>query len=78
MSFAIDFLFVIKQPVFTIAQLNRLSSIFDNAGQVIFGVAVLAPMIGGFDKINPKVLILGSIGVMSCWLASLWFAKKAQ
>ncbi|MGH7203561.1 MAG: hypothetical protein ACREHC_03915 [Candidatus Levyibacteriota bacterium] len=72
------YLLFIKQPVFTVAQLNRLSNIFDNAGQVIFGIAVFSPIISGFDKANPVVLVLGSIAVIIFWAFSVWLAKKGE
>jgi len=71
-------LFLIKQPVFTLSQFDRLSNIFDNAGQVLLGVAVLSPIISGFDKVNFLVLVLGSVGVLTCWIMSLWLAKRGE
>lgn len=71
------FLFV-RQPVFTIGQFNRLSNIFDNAGQVVFAVVVLAPVASGFDKINWFVIASGVVGIIFSWMASIWFARKGE
>jgi len=46
-----SFLFPTK-PVFTPSQLDRLSNIFDNAGQGFFVVFLLTQAVEGFDKIN--------------------------
>ena len=70
-----SFLFPTK-PVFTPSQLDRLSNIFDNAGQGFFVVFLLTQAVEGFDKINLWVLGLGTIAVAACWTASLTIAKK--
>lgn len=57
-------------------QYNRLSSIFDNAGQVVLGIVVLSPIIAGFDKINAIIVILGLLLTIGLWLISIWFSKK--
>jgi len=66
------------EPVLTEKQFERLSNILDNAGQVSLGVAVLAPLIGGFDKINGLMIISGIAGVIICWMASLILARKGD
>lgn len=66
------------KPILTINQFERLSNIFDNAGQVIFGVVVLSPVISGFDRMNWFVILSGIVGVLFCWLASLWIAGKGE
>ena len=68
----------VKEPVLSSAQLERLSNIFDNAGQVVLGVAVLSPIVVGFDKVNWFVVVSGVIVTIACWLMSLWFAKKGE
>ena len=73
-----QWVFFIEKPVLTVGQFNRLSNIFDNAGQVLLGVAVLSPIISGFDKVNFLVLVLGSVGVLSCWIMSLWLANRGE
>lgn len=65
-------------PQFTDSQFNRLANIFDNAGQVVLGVAVLSPLIGGFNNISYRVVISGVIVIIFCWLASIWLAKKGD
>jgi len=74
----VDILSIVKNPVFTIRQFDRLSNIFDNAGQVIFGVAVLSPVITGVDKVNILVVILSIVTVFLCWVASVWLAKRGE
>ena len=71
-------LFLIKKPIFTVRQFDRLSNIFDNAGQVIFGIAVLSPIIPGVDRINVLVVVLSLITVLVCWVASVWLAKRGE
>jgi len=66
-----------RKPVFDINQLARLSNIFDNAGQVVFGVAVLSPLIS-LDNFNPLTLILGLTGVLWCWIISLILIRKRK
>lgn len=64
------------KPVFTSSQLDRLSNIFDNAGQGIFVVLVLTPLVQGIDKTNIWVLGLGAIGVVFLWMVSLLLSRK--
>jgi len=68
--------FLPQKPVFTPSQLDRLSNIFDNAGQGIFVVLVLTPLVEGIDKTNPWVLALGTIGVLFLWAVSLLLSRK--
>ena len=68
--------FLPKKPVLTPSQLERLSNIFDNAGQGFFVVFLLTQVVEGFDKLNAWVLGLGVIAVIACWTASLILAKK--
>lgn len=67
-----------KTPLLSVNQLERLSNIFDNAVQVVFGLAVLSPIISGFDKINLFIVVSGVILVIICWVASLFFTGKAE
>ena len=71
-------IFFIGTPVFTLGQFNRLSNIFDNAGQVIFGIAVLSPIISGVASINILVILLGGIGLLLSWALSVWLAKRGE
>lgn len=57
-------------------QIDRISNIFDNAGQVIFGLSVVSPLISGFDKINAVVVVLGGFGVLFCWCMSIWLSSQ--
>lgn len=66
------------KPLLTIRQLERLSNIFDNAGQGIFVVAVLTPAIAGFDKLNLLVLIFGIVAALFCWFLSMWVARRIE
>lgn len=70
------------KPILTVAQLQRLSNIFDNAGQVIFGVVVLSPFISAlfskFDITNMFVVLSGIVGSTLCWFASVWLAGKGE
>jgi len=65
-----------QKPVFTPSQIERLSNIFDNAGQGIFVVGVLTPLVEGIDKTNPAVLLLGVFYVVLCWAVSIILAKR--
>jgi hypothetical protein len=65
-----------KKPVFTPSQLDRLANIFDNAGQGIFVVLVLTPLVEGIDKTNPWVLVLGVFYVVFCWTVSIILSRK--
>lgn len=65
-----------RKPVFTEKQLERLSSIFDNAGQVVLGIAVLGPLFGPFDKINWIVIASAMVVMIGFWSISIWLMKK--
>ena len=65
-----------RKPVFTPAQIERFSNIFDNAGQVFLGVLVLTPIVQGIDKTNIVVIISGRLYVLSCWIFSIILAQK--
>jgi len=64
-----------QKPVLTVSQIERVSNILDNAGQVLLGVMVISPLIGGFDKLDIGVVVLGLIGVLFCWMISIRLAK---
>ena len=64
------------RPILTVKQIERLSNIFDNAGQVIFGVAVLSPLITGFKNVNIFVILTGIVGVITCWGTSILLERK--
>lgn len=67
------------KPILTIGQLNRLSNIFDNAGQILFGITVVSPIVAGFDRMNtPVVLLLGLVAVAICWVASVFLARRSR
>ena len=66
------------EPILTIRQLDRLSNILDNAGQVVLGVAVLSPLITGVDNRKMSVLLLGLVTVVFCWMFSIWLSKKGE
>lgn len=64
-------------PPLNSKQLERLSNIFDNAGQVFLAVVVLTPIFkGGLIEIDFKILVFGFITVVICWLVSVRLAKK--
>ena len=64
------------RPILTIAQLNRLSNILDNSGQVIFGIAVVSPLFSEFDKVNWIIVLFGLVTALICWIASLILIRK--
>lgn len=64
------------KPVFTASQIDRLSNIFDNAGQGFFVVLVLTPLVEGIDKINTWMLVSGVFYVLFCWIVSLILSKR--
>jgi len=43
--------FLRREPVFTLGQFQRLSNIFDNAGQIVFGIVVISPLFAK-DSVN--------------------------
>jgi len=58
--------------LFTNPQLKRLSNILDNAGQVVLGSLVLAPLMGSEGSITLiGVASLGSFLVILLWGLSL-------
>jgi hypothetical protein len=58
------------------SQIERLSNIFDNAGQVFLAVMVLAQVVQGIDKSNVLVLVFGIIDMLLCWVVSIILAKR--
>ena len=66
------------KPFLSPSQFDRLSNIFDNAGQGLFVLLVLTPVIAGFDKVNLWVLILSILSVLFCWTVSLILARRAD
>jgi len=68
--------FLPKKPVFTPNQIERLSNIFDNAGQGVFVVLVISPLVQGVDTRNIWVLLLGAIGVLFFWTVSLILSRR--
>ena len=64
------------KPILTVNQLNRLSNIFDNAGQVMLGIAVISPIITGFDRIDIFVVLSGIITTLVCWTVSVTLSRK--
>ena len=69
-------LFPPNKQAFTPSQIERISNILDNMGQVFFGVLVLAPIVQGIDKTNMWMLVLGAIDVVTCWSGSLILARR--
>ena len=61
---------------FTPAQIERISNIFDNLGQVLFAVMILTPVVQGFDKGNLWVVVLGTIDAIACWSGSIILARR--
>lgn len=64
------------KPVLTIGQLRRVANIFDNAGQVLFAGSVISPLVQNFDKTKVYVVISGLIGMVSCWILSVWLESR--
>jgi len=70
------FLFSSHFTIATTVGLERVSNIFDNAGQVALGAGVFSPVFSGFDKINIGVVVLGVSIVSLCWTLSIWLARR--
>lgn len=68
------------RPILTVKQIERFSNIFDNAGQVVFGVAVLSPLITGFENVDINVdifvILAGVMGMVVCWGTSILLVRK--
>lgn len=64
------------EPILTSAQFDRLSNIFDNAGQVLFGALVISPFVSQIDKPYGIVVPLGIAGTIICWIVSVLLSKK--
>jgi hypothetical protein len=64
------------EPILTPGQIERLSNILDNAGQVIFGIVVVTPLVAGIDKLDIVGVILGLISISFCWISSMHLAGK--
>jgi hypothetical protein len=65
-----------KKPVLTSSQIEKLASIFENAGQVALAAGVVSPLFGGIDKVDIGSVVSGIVLVSFCWALSLWLAKR--
>jgi len=64
--------------LFTKPQLKRLSNIFDNAGQVLFGYLVIGPVFGSEGLVRVSAIaVSGIIMTVSLWLISLILERKS-
>jgi len=68
--------FLPKTSYLTSAEILRFANIFDNAGQVFFGVMVLTPLVSGLDERGAFVVLLGSVGTLGSWFFSWWLTRK--
>ncbi|MFN4212721.1 MAG: sugar transferase [Microgenomates group bacterium] len=74
----VNLLKLIFMKKLTKEELQRLANIFDNAGQVVFGIMVLTPFISKeFDKNKWFLIIFGLLSTFSLWLFSLSLTKKS-
>ncbi len=65
-----------RQAIFTKGQFDRLSNIFDGAGQVGLGTAILGPTFTITPtSINLAILIQGFIAILGVWFVSILLAK---
>lgn len=70
--------FAPKHAILTKEQLIRLANIFDNAGQIIFGVVVVTPIVTGFDSTNLPMIVSGLVGAITLWMLSLYLSRKVD
>lgn len=68
-------LLIKKKPFFTTNQLGRISNIFDNAGQIVLGSTVIAPLF----QTNNNVLLpmFGTLNVIVLWALSIFMARRS-
>lgn len=64
------------KPVFTSPQFSRISNICDNAGNVFLAITVLSPIIGGIDRTDWSVIIVGTALTTVLWTSSVLLARK--
>lgn len=67
-----------KEPILTARQIERLANICDNAGQVSFGVLVLAPIINQVDEQSISMIVSGVVLTLYLWYLSLYLSKKLE
>lgn len=58
------------------SQLDRLSEIAADIGQVFFATMVVGPFLTGVDKLNPLVAVLGLGISLGFWMFSVRLAKE--
>lgn len=63
-------------PILTDAQLDRLSEICADIGQVFFASMVVTPLLTKVDKLNPTVVIFGLPLSIVSWLLSVTLARE--
>lgn len=61
-------------------QIQRLSNIFDNAGQVALGGLVFGPLLAGSGLDTGRLFMIpfGIGTVLLCWAMSIWLARKSK
>lgn len=62
---------------FTNRQLERISDIIADIGQVFFG-ATFIPFIFGLDSINILSVVLGLTSSLACWILSIKILEGKQ
>lgn len=72
--FSITFILPTK-PILTRGQIERMSNICDGAGQVLFGIMVVSPLVSSIDKLDITIVVLGLISVLFCWAGSIYLAR---
>lgn len=63
-------------PTLNDAQLDRLSEICADIGQVFFASMVVTPLLTGVDKLNLTVVIFGLPLSIVSWLLSVTLARE--
>lgn len=60
------------------SQLNRLSEILADAGQVFLATMVLSPFVAGLDKIDALIVTSGVIASLTFFVFSLALARDLK
>lgn len=74
-----DYLLAIvpKNPLFSKEELDRISSILEGTGQVLFA-SIVIPSLFRLDSIPTTDVLLASEATIFSWFLSIWLARKAS
>jgi len=65
-----------KEPLFSKTEFDRMSSICENIGIVLFA-SVIVPYVFGIEGLTTVDVVLALLGTLYSWLISIFLARKS-